>query len=186
MTVKEPIALALVRRQDGLLLTLQGLMKLDLPGTHVEPGARLESALAKRLTQLGVFAPRLHFRWSAVASWGGNMRPISVYEAANWSGTPSEECTWSKEEEISRGQRAEVYRRCFAKLKMTEQTRGDQGAAGTLEAALEKPRPYPCPRCASGLILRRRRPGEEAKFDCIACASSYALRGGALQRSPSL
>lgn len=185
MSMAEPIALALVRRSDGHLLTLQGLMKVDLPGTHVAPGQGQESSLTRRLELLGVFAPRLRFRWSAVVAWRGSMRPVSVFEADGWSGTPTEECSWSTEEELSRGQRAEVYRRCFAKIRWSASTRSDEGAAGTSEAPIEKPRPHPCPRCGAGLVLRKRRIGEEASFACITCASSYVIRSGVLQRAAS-
>lgn len=185
MSFKDPIALALVRRSDGQLLTLQGFLKVDLPATAVLPAASATHLLAKKLASLGVFIhpELLVFRWQAVVGWGGdNPRPIYVYDARSlWSGTPIEMCGWSTEEEISRGQRTEVYKRLFAKLR--EGGAPSKDTNGVIrELPVQKPSKHPCPKCNAGLNLRNRRPGEEVRYDCFACASSFGLLNGALER----
>lgn len=186
MNLKDPIALALVRRSDGKLLSLQGLLKVDLPGTYVIPGARLEHVLSRKLEDLGVHGARLIFRWGAVAGWGtDNPRPVSVYDALKWSGTPSQECMWSTEQELQRGPRADLYRRLFAKLREGGEASVDKSGL-ILDAPLTKPRPYPCPKCSSGLALRNRKPGEPISYDCPACMSSFGIDCGELQRIPPI
>ena len=181
-----PIALAIVRRSDGQLLTLQGLLKRDLPGSHLKVGQIAAPTLTSRLLALGVSAPRLVFRWQALAGWGGNPRPVSVYEAAGWSGTPTEECSWSTQEEITAGARAALYRRLFEKLASGGPPRTEDASQVIVEAPFAKPGATSCPRCGSAMRLRNRKPREEVSFDCSACASSYRLRRGGLERIPSL
>jgi len=180
--IKEPIALALVRKPDGTLLALQGLGKLDLPGVHVPPGARLEVILEKKLLALGVSAPRLFFRWGAIAYWGGVQTPVSVFEAARWTGTPTEDCSWATEVEIAKGPRSALYRRLFEKLRLGVQGRTEDAATVILEGASGKPRPTPCPKCGAGMRLRNRRVGAPALWDCGVCASSWSLAHGAFAR----
>ena len=180
--IQAPIALALVRRADGLLLTLQGLMKVDLPGTHARPGARLEHELARRLEELGILAPRLVLRWGAVAVWGGNQRPISVFDARGWAGTPSEVASWSTEAEIARGARQEVYRRLFAKLREGGDRPAEDASGLILEAPTRKPSTC-CPKCGVSMRLRNRLVGNPPRWDCAACSSSFELRGGVFERT---
>ena len=182
MNLKEPIALALVRRPDGLLLTLPGLAKVDLPGTHVKAGASLEGALRGKLLDLGVHAPRLVYRWGALAGYMGNPRPVSVFEAVGWTGTPTEVCDWSAETEITRSVRAELYRRLFAKLREGGRTVAEKGLV-VAEDKQEKPRPYPCPKCRSGLIVRPRLKAE-TRYECRTCSSFWMVVDGAMQQVP--
>jgi hypothetical protein len=181
--LETPIALALVRDAQQNILTLQGLLKVDFPGIHVRPGENDVAALRARLAFLGVYAPRLSLLWQAVALWAGKQRPVTVYDAPGWSGTPTEVCLWSTEEEVTRGQRAELYRRFFGRMRERAEARDHATLA---ELPLEKPRSAPCPRCGSSLRLRNRRPGQEVRFDCRACMSAFALRAGAFCRIPSL
>jgi hypothetical protein len=183
--VQPPIALALVPRADGHFLTLAGLQKVDLPSAKPPPGIRLESELAKKLATLGVHGARLVFRWGAYSVWSGNIRPVHVFEAQGWSGTPTEECLWSTPAEICRGPRTELYKRLFAKLGVGGEARFENASPLIVEAGTErKPPEAKCPKCKSGLRLRNRRPGEEARWDCRSCSSSWGLSGTELQRVP--
>jgi hypothetical protein len=185
VTIQAPIALALVRRADGLILTLQGMLKVDLPGIHVRPSEDQVQALRARLQQFGVYAPRLTLLWQLVAQWAGNQRPVSFYDASGWSGTPTEMTSWSPEEDITKGQRAEVYRVFFTRMR--ERARPvDVQTVMPKEAPLAKPAPARCPRCGCSLKLRNRKPGSEPRFDCGGCRSAYELRSGSLERIPSL
>jgi ribosomal protein S27AE len=184
-TSQPPIALALVRRSDGQILTLPGLLKVDLPASYVQITDNPVRAITSRLQQLGVYAPRLRVLWQCMAGWGGaKARPVTIYDAAGWSGTPTEQCGWSTEEEICRGQRADLYRRFFGRVR----ERGEARDSGVLliERPLEKPKAPACPRCGAGLRLRNRKPGEATRFDCGACRSAYEFRYNALERIPSL
>jgi hypothetical protein len=185
--VQAPIALALIQRSDDRYLTLAGLGKVDLPAAKPPPGIRLESELAKKLALLGVNGARLVFRWGAIAAWSGNIRPVHVFEAQGWSGTPSEECLWSTPAEICRGQRTELYKRLFAKLGAGGEARFESASPLIVEAGTErKPPESKCPKCGSSLRLRNRKPGEEPRWDCRGCSSSWGLSGSELQRVPPL
>jgi len=182
--IKAPIALALVRKPEGELLCLQGLGKVDLPGDHVTPGVRLEVVLERKLASLGIHAPRLFFRWGAVCVWRGDQRPVQVFEARGWTGTPSDVCSWATEEEIAKGPRQLLYRHLFEKLSEG----GASAEAGTLiaEGALfTKPQTF-CPRCGSAMKLRRRRPTDPAAWDCRSCASGWQLAAGSLMQIPAI
>lgn len=183
-TIQAPIALAVVRRSDGLLLTLQGLQKLDLPSAKHSQGTQLEVSMAQRLAELGVFTPRLVFRWGAFSAWANSVKPVHVFEAPNWSGTPSEEAGWSTEEEIARGQRTELYARLFAKLRSGGASRFESASPVILEAGQAKKPVSSCPKCRATLKLRNRKPGEAARWDCRSCSSSWELGRGELRRCP--
>jgi ribosomal protein L37AE/L43A len=183
--IKEPIALALVRCPDGLLLALQGLQKLDLPGSHAPPGVRLEVALERRLAVLGIAVSRFIFRWGAVAYWGGDQRPVSVFDARGWTGTPSEDCSWASEEEIACGARALLYRRLFEKLRSGGAPRVEDASSVILEATTTKPQTF-CPRCGATMRLRNGRMCDPLRWDCRACACAWTLAGGAFARIEAL
>lgn len=179
MSVETPIALALVARQDGRYATLEGLGKLDLPGTHVPPGCRLERVLERRLEQLGVYAPKLVLRWSGSAGWAGSIRPVSAFEAVGWSGTPKRDVSWSTREEICAGVRAALYQRLFERVGARHLPKDD---AVPIEAQIAKAR---CPKCSDKLTPRRRLFGVSPRFDCLTCATSWELGGGELARIAS-
>lgn len=185
--LQEPITLALVRRTDHRLLTLQGIQKVDLPAARPLFGDDPRVSLSAKLATLNVHAhaARLQLRWQGATQWLGAIRPITAYEAVVWSGTPTDECSWSTEEEIGRGQRAEVYRRIFQRIRERAAV-VDEGAGDARELALVKPAAAQCPRCKGTLKLRVRKPGQEPRFDCRLCVTSWALRQGTLQRIASL
>jgi hypothetical protein len=187
LNLQDPIALALVRRSDQKILTLQGPGKVDLPANRPIPGDDPRVSLTQKLATLGVITQpqKLQLRWQGATQWLGHIRPITCYEARSWGGTPTDDCGWSDEEEITRGQRAEVYRRIFQRIRERAAV-VDEGAGAARETALMKPAAARCPRCGASLRLRVSRPGVEARFDCGVCRCSWALRSGSLERILSL
>ncbi len=181
-----PVALAIVRRpSDRAILTLTGFEKVDLPAAFVKPGDLLEPILRSRLLELRVSAPKLVLVWQASAQWAGRERLVTAYSAHGWTGEPKPDAVnWSTEDDLCRGQRANLYRRLFSRIMSTSVPK-DAGVR-TIEDPFRKPAPATCPKCHATTKIRNRKPGGAVRYDCVACHSAWEIQRGRLERIPSL
>jgi hypothetical protein len=114
--IRAPVIMGLVRRPDGLVLVLWGVKQVDLPAVLLKPGEEPADVLRAKLRTVGVEAKTLNLRWSGAVSMGGGIRPVSVYEAVEWSGEPHGH-DWAREEQVCCGTNAATYRVLFARLR---------------------------------------------------------------------
>ena len=115
--MRDPVAMALVRRPSGELLALYGQQGFDLPYATLLPGEQPITTAERRLREYGVVLHAGRIRWSAVAYWNGAQRPLTLVVADRWDAAWEDaRITWVREWVLARGWRAALYKLLFERV----------------------------------------------------------------------